>query len=214
MGNRAKLKRYAELATFPNVYLQPEDLRGMWNSRCFDNAGAITLELGCGRGEYTRALALLHPQRNFIGVDIKGGRLWQAARSALMRRQQNVAFARFRIEFITDVFAENEVDEIWITFPDPFPKNSKGNRRLTAGHFITKYRRILRPGGRIHLKTDSDLLYAFTLESLTQESCTLIHDVPDLYTWPIRETELTIQTRFEEMHLAEGRTIKYICFAP
>ncbi len=214
MGNRAKLKRYAELATFPNVYLQPQALRGQWHARCFGNEHPITLELGCGRGEYTRTLALMQPQHNFIGVDIKGGRLWQAARSALDRGQKNVAFARFRIEFIPDVFAGQEIEEIWITFPDPFPKNSRGTRRLTAPHFIEKYRRILKPGGLVHLKTDSDLLFEFTLATVKQCAHSLHHAVPDLYKWPISDPRLTVQTRFEQQHLAEGRTIKYICFTP
>ncbi|MEO6131713.1 MAG: tRNA (guanosine(46)-N7)-methyltransferase TrmB, partial [Saprospiraceae bacterium] len=176
MGRKSKLKRFAEVSTFPNVYeIDPahesfisnaegisRDLRGNWSAGHFKNDHPVILELACGKGEYTIALAKERQDQNYIGVDIKGARMWNGARTAIESSMTNVAFLRTRIEFIDRFFAPGEIAEIWITFPDPF--EGKITRRLTSPPFIERYRKILKHGGIMHLKTDSLLLYQFTLD--------------------------------------------------
>lgn len=209
MGQK-KLARFAEIETFPNVLIYPEDMPGKW-SQHFGNNNPVTLELACGKGEYTLGLGRLFPQENFIGVDVKGNRIWKGARTALNESMKNVAFLRTQIDHITNYFAPGEVKEIWITFPDPFLRKSKSKKRLTSSRFLHLYRQILMPGGKIHLKTDSPELYAFTKEMIEENNCSLLKDLPDVYaTQP--DVVLDIKTFYEASHLREGRTIRYLQF--
>ncbi len=227
MGRKNKLRKFAEVLSFPNVYecynvqqpalvgadMQPVELKGHWNAAHFQNDHPITLELACGGGEYTVALARQFPERNFIGVDVKGNRLWKGAKTALEENLLNAAFLRTRIEIIDHFFAAGEVDEIWITFPDPFPRPSKENRRLTSAYFLEKYRQVLRPGGLVHLKHDDPDFYRFTLDTVAADlRCHLLFADNDIYAKPLPTPELGIQTLYEGMHLAAGKTIKYARF--
>lgn len=227
MSKRNKLQKFAELLAFSNVYEnfdsenpqlagengQIVDLKGQWCSGHFKNNAPLTLELACGRGEYAVALGELYPERNFIGVDIKGARIWKGALAALQKQLHNVAFLRTRIEQIMYFFAEGEVDEIWITFPDPFLRNSKSNRRLTSAAFLDRYRKMLRSGGKIHLKTDDPSLYEFTLMTIRDyPGAVLLYQDDDIYTKPLPLPELEVKTYYERMHLAEQKTIKYVQF--
>jgi len=218
-----KLQRFAENLTFANLFqvgfeeLEEKGfaLRGRWHEH-FGNDHPLTLELGCGKGDYTLALARIHPERNYIGVDIKGARLWRGAKTAVEEPLTNVAFIRTRIEMIDRFFAEGEVDEIWITFCDPQPK--KPGKRLTSPRFLDTYRRFLAPQSTLHLKTDSQELYDYTLnEVLPQRDVEVVTATNDLYTdMPpaghadtLNEAKLT-QTFYERMFLAEGKPITYI----
>ncbi len=227
MGRRNKLQKFAEVYSFPNVYenfdaFEPGltgkdglmiDLKGKWKELHFQNQNPITVELACGKGDYTIGLGRLFPDRNFIGVDIKGARIWRGAKTALEQNLGNVAFLRTRIEQITLFFDEQEVDEIWITFPDPFLRNSKANRRLSSGMFLSLYQRILKRGGLIHLKTDDPTLYEFTLQMLAErEDFQLVYCDEDIYSKPLYRPELDIKTFYERQHLAVGKTIKYVQF--
>lgn len=227
MSRRNKLEKFSELLSFPNVYenfdakapaLAGEngalvDLKGKWVSEHFKNDHPLVLELACGRGEYTLGLSERFPERNFVGVDIKGARIWKGARQALERGLNNAAFLRTRIEQISHFFAPGEVSEIWITFPDPFLRKSKSNRRLTSPNFLNQYRNFLKPGGLVHLKTDAPSLYEFTLETLAEDpKVELLYHDDDIYTKPLITPELEIKTYYEHMHLAENKTIKYVRF--
>ncbi len=227
MSRKNKLRKFAEVLAFPNVYecynvqqpalvgsgMKEVALKGCWRDKHFQNDYPITLELACGGGEYTVELAQQFPQRNFIGVDIKGNRIWRGAKKALDSQLANVAFLRTRIEVIDHFFAPAEVDEIWITFPDPFPRPSKENRRLTSPWFLDKYRQILRPGGLVHLKHDDPDFYRFTLDTIAADPrCTLLYADDDIYAKPLPYPELAIQTLYESKHLGEGKTIKYVRF--
>lgn len=227
MSRRNKLERFSELLEFPHVfenfsYDKPElhgeggkiiEMRGAWQSKLFQNNQPITLELACGRGEYTVALAARYPERNFIGVDIKGARIWQGATQVLEKGLKNAAFLRTRIELVDKFFAEAEVDEIWITFPDPFLRDSKSNKRLTSPWFLEVYRRFLKKGGIVHLKTDSPVLYDFTMEVLKEdERCELIFASEDIYDAPLPYSELEIQTYYEAKNISGSGVSKYIRF--
>lgn len=220
-----KLKKFSDILSLPNVYenFNPDDsyltngdnekveIKGKWRSDFFRNDHPIVLELACGRGEYSIGLAEMYPDKNFIGVDIKGARIWQGANQAIDRGLSNVAFLRTRIELITDYFDKDEVDEIWIIFPDPFLKRSKSNRRLTSHVFVSEYRKILKPGGIVHLKTDSPPLYEFTLETIAKdEKCKINYQNDNIYASEIAYKELIIKTYYEKSHLEDGRLIKYI----
>ena len=225
MSTRNKLQKFAEIAAFPNVYEnfhhdKPQllgvngeevSLKGKWAKEHFKNDKPITLELACGRGEYTLALSENFPDRNFIGVDIKGARIWKGAKIALEKELNNAAFLRTRIEQITAFFEAGEVDEIWITFPDPFLKKGKSNRRLTSARFLDSFCKILKPKGIIHLKTDSPELYEFTLEVMeTYDKVELILHQDDIYSKALIMPELSYKTYYEDMHLKDGRKIKYV----
>ena len=225
MSRKNKLRKFAEVLSFPNVYecynvqepglvgvnMEPVELKGAWLERHFKNDNPITLELACGAGEYAVGLARLFPNRNFIGVDVKGNRLHAGAKIALQEGLHNVAVVRTRIEIIDHFFAANEIAEIWITFCDPFPRASKENRRLTSPYFHEKYRQILQSGGLVHLKHDDDALVAFTLETLEEDSrCQLLYKNLDIYSGELPIPELSIQTLYEGKHLAAGKTIKYL----
>lgn len=227
MARRNKLEKFAEILSFPNVYENydpkapqivgkdgvPVDLKGKWVTDHFKNEHLLTLELACGKGDYTLGLARQYPERNFIGVDIKGNRIWKGAYTALGEALHNAAFFRTRIEQIALFFEKNEVNEIWITFPDPFLRKSKANRRLTSAFFINHYRKFLKPDGVVNLKTDSPELYAFTLETIAaDDQCTLIYHDDDIYSKPLYTPELEIKTFYEKMHLEAGKTIKYVKF--
>ncbi|MCB9308112.1 MAG: tRNA (guanosine(46)-N7)-methyltransferase TrmB [Lewinellaceae bacterium] len=227
MARKNKLRKFAEILAFPNVYecynvqepalvgagMQPVDLRGRWQEAHFGNAQPITLELACGGGEYTVGLAKRFPERNFIGVDIKGNRIWKGAKAALEQGLPNAAFLRTRIEVIEHFFAPGEVADIWITFPDPFPRPSKENRRLTAAFFLEKYRKFLQPGGLVHLKHDDPDFYQFSLDTIAADPrCTLLYQNDDIYAGDLPFPELAIQTLYESYHLADGRKIKYLRF--
>lgn len=210
MGHK-KLIRFEEIKTFPNVLIFPEGMKSRWRDH-FQNPHPITLELACGKGEYTLALARLFPERNFVGVDIKGNRIWKGAKTALEEKLPNVAFLRVQIDHIDTYFSTGAISDIWITFPDPFLRKSKAKKRLTHPRFLQLYQKILRPGGHIHLKTDSPELYAFTREVIRDNSCLLHRDVADVYAAG-PDTLLGIKTFYERMHLQEGRTIRYLEFS-
>lgn len=227
MSRRNKLQKFAEVLSFPNVYENydatnpgltgvngtPVDLKGKWKSDHFKNNHPITLELGCGKGDYAVGLAQRYPERNFIGVDIKGARIWRGAKTALETGLQNVAFLRTRIEQAALFFEKDEIDEIWITFPDPFLQKGKENRRLTSQNFLDRYLQFLKKGGLVHLKTDDSTLYIYTLEVLSkQNSYILICHDDDIYNRSLPIEELEIKTFYEKQHLAQGKSIKYICF--
>jgi len=223
--SKNKLKKFAAIATFPNVYEnfthdnpqligvdgETVDLKGQWAEKHFKNNNPITFELACGKGHYTLGLARQYPNRNFIGVDIKGARIWKGASMALEENLTNVAFLRTRIEQINYFFEKDEIDEIWITFPDPFLK--KENRRLTGPRFLERYRQMLKEDGVVHLKTDSDELYEFTMEVLENEKeVTIQYQDDDIYSKPLPMPELDIKTYYEVIHLGIGKTIKYVRF--
>jgi tRNA (guanine-N7-)-methyltransferase len=225
MGRKSKLRRFAEVATFSNVFEHvpgedfivsnetgsARDLRGHWDSDHFQNDHPLILELACGKGDYTIALAKDNPGNNYIGVDIKGARIWKGARHALDANIPNAAFLRTRIEFIERFFDKGEIDTIWITFPDPFER--KDSRRLTSPGFLDRYRKILKPGGIIHLKTDAWLLYEYTLDVIHADPrCKVLYANSDIYSGPLLHPDLRHHTYYERMHLADRRTIKYIRF--
>jgi len=221
-----KLQKFSELDTFPNVFqnfnwVHPElvdhkkkvvDLKGKWNELIFKNDHPITLELACGNAEYTMYQAEQYPDRNFIGIDIKGNRMWKGAKDSLEKGFTNTAFIRTQIEYVESFFAPNEITEIWIIFPDPFNRKSKSHKRLTSPSFLKKYRNILKTNAPIHLKTDSDLLYEFTLETIDEQECTLLESCNNIYIRTNLPDILKVKTRYEMMHLGAGKTIKYIQF--
>lgn len=219
----AKLEKFAENLTFDHV-IQPTreelvdgfTLRGKWNTEFFDRAAPLVLELGCGKGEYSTGQAVIRPERNYIGVDIKGARIWRGAKTVQEKGLRNVAFVRTHVDWILDVFGPDEVDEIWLTFSDP--QLSKPRKRLTSKLFTDRYRQILKSGSTINLKTDSPDLYDFTLEQIEQHGFILEERSNDVYAdlvhrvdEPLRSV-LNIRTFYESMWLEEGRTIHYVRF--
>jgi len=210
MGQK-KLVRFAELETFANVLQYPDAMPGAWNP-FFDNRNPIVLELACGKGEYTLGLAQLYPNKNFIGVDVKGNRLWVGAKKAISHNLKNVAFLRIQIERLASFFATEEVDEIWITFPDPQLRVSKAKKRLTHPRFLRLYYSVMKPGGRIHLKTDSPDLYRFTRRVIDMYGCTLLQDFEDIYAEPGIPPELHIKTHYESLDIAGSNRVHYLCF--
>lgn len=214
-----KLERFAENLTFKNLFqvsfeqLEREgfEYRGRW-SEWFGNDNPITLELGCGKGDYCIALAKLHPERNYIGFDIKGARLWRGAKTATEEKMENVAFVRTRIELINRFFDKDEVSEIWITFPDPQPK--KPLKRLTSERFMSYYKQFLKEGSPIHLKTDSQELHAYTMEEvIAPAGYEVEYHTTDLYADTTYEGEAKLtQTFYEKMFLKEGKPITYVKF--
>lgn len=217
-----KLKKFSELNTFTNV-LQPSlneiqpahKIKGKWNLE-FKNDNPIVLELGCGKGEYTIGLSKRNPDTNFIGVDIKGARIWKGAKTMNDQKIENVRFLRTKIDFIEHFFSKDEVSDIWLTFSDPQPKRPR--KRLTSPLFIERYKKFLCPNGTIHLKTDSNLLYNYTLDEIKENNYTIIEKSTNIYselipraTKKLQET-LSIQTFYESLWLKENKTIKYIAF--
>lgn len=217
MGSKNKLKRFDEVAKLPNVFEYtdfdtPYEHRGKWGEKVFGNSNPVVLELACGKGEYSLALARNYPDKNIVGVDIKGARIWVGANEALEDNLDNVRFIRSYIDHLDLFFGENEVSEIWITFPDPFPRKSKKRKRLTSPKFLKLYRTFAAKECRVHLKTDSELLWQFTKETIAEEQLNVIDEVEDIYSERPDDPLLTIQTYFEKLHLKAGKQIRYICF--
>ena len=207
-----KLIRFAELETFPNVLQFPKNIRGRW-TEFFRNKNPILLELACGKGEYTVGLGKLYSDKNFIGIDLKGNRIWVGAKKALQNNMQNVAFLRTEIDQVNEYFSEDEVSEIWITFPDPQLRRSKAKKRLTHPKFLRLYQQFLVPGGYIHLKTDSPDLYHFTKLVIKMHNCVLHTDYEDLYRQKNINEELKIKTHYESLDIAESNRIHYLRFS-
>lgn len=210
-----KLRRFAEIATFENVIEleSGKPLKGNWAGQQFKNNNPLILELGCGKGEYTVNLARLYPEKNFIGIDYKGNRIWRGAKTAIEENIPNVAFLRIQIENLLDYFSENEVDEIWITFPDPQPQVSREKKRLTSVRFLEKYKQILKNGAPVHLKTDSDLLYAYTCEKIRELGLITHVQTDDLYASGLSDEVLSIKTYYEKKYLAHNKNINYLKFS-
>jgi len=206
-----KLQRFADIKTFANVLEYPEGMAGKWQG-FFTNKHPIILELACGRGEYTVGLAKLFPQQNFIGVDVKGNRMYIGAKKCLAENLHNAAFLRTQIERIAEFFAPGEVDEIWITFPDPQLRISKAKKRLTHPRFLRLYQQFLKPAGLIHLKTDSPDLYEFTKKVIALYGLTLVEDCSDVYKQETVKEELAIKTHYESLDIAQSNKIHYLKF--
>lgn len=211
MGQK-KLIRFAELETFQNVLQFPKDTAGKW-SAFFKNNNPVTLELACGKGEYAVGLGQLFPERNFIGIDLKGNRIWVGAKKAIQQKLSNVAFIRTQIDQASTYFTVGEVAEIWITFPDPQLRLSKAKKRLTHPKFLRLYQQFLAPGGFIHLKTDSPELYHFTKLVLELYNCTLHTDYNDVYQQALISDELKIKTHYELLDIAGSNRVHYLCFS-
>lgn len=211
MGQK-KLIRFAELKTFSNVLQYPEDIKGKWNA-FFHNPNPIVLELACGKGEYAVGLGKLYPEKNHIGIDQKGNRIWVGAKKALQLHLTNVAFLRIQIDRINEYFGANEIKEIWITFPDPQLRTGKAKKRLTHPKFLRLYKDLLAPGGCIHLKTDSPQLYRFTKLIIEKYDCILLADIDDLYSYPDIPDDLKIKTHYESLDIAGSNRIHYLKFS-
>lgn len=221
MGSKNKLKRFKENETFKNV-VQPTretlvnqefSLKGNWNASFFKNENPLVLELGCGKGEYAVALAKKYPNKNFIGIDIKGARFWRGAKTALEEGLINVAFLRTQIELVDHAFAKNEVDEIWITFPDPQIKYKRTKHRMTNAAFLKRYKAILKPEGIVNLKTDSEFMHGYTLGLLHGEGHEVLYANHDVYKQEGSPDAVTgIQTFYESQYLEQNKPITYIRF--
>ena len=219
---KRKLQRFAENETFEHFF-QPGweelsagfSLRGNWRSGFFRNDKPLIIEMGCGKGEYTVDLSGKYPERNFIGIDKKGARMWRGAKTSIEANRPNVAFLRIRAENICQVFGPAEVDEIWITFPEPQPNSPRHSKRFTSPEFIERYRKLLKPGGLIRLKTDNDMFYNYTLDVISEQGHKLLYSNNDLYANPddseVKDV-IDVQTHYEKIWLSQGLTIKYLKF--
>nr|WP_262918722.1 tRNA (guanosine(46)-N7)-methyltransferase TrmB [Flavobacterium sp. HXWNR69] len=221
VGSKNKLKRFKENETFTNVFQPTREevvgdqfpLKGKWSSDFFKNDNPIVLELGCGKGEYSVGLAERFPEKNFIGIDIKGARFWRGAKTAVESGMNNVAFVRTQIELIQHIFAENEVSEIWITFPDPQIKYKRTKHRMTNAEFLERYKKILKPNGLMHLKTDSEFMHGYTLGLLHGLGHEVIYANHNIYKNEGAPAEVTgIQTFYESQYLEVNKPITYIKF--
>jgi len=210
-----KLRRFAEIETFANVYQLEEGkpLKGNWAKEHFKNDNPIVLELACGKGEYTVNLAQLFPDKNFIGVDYKGNRIWRGAKTGIEEGINNVAFLRIQIENLLDYFGDGEIDEIWITFPDPQPQDSREKKRLTFPAFLNRYKQALKQGGKVNLKTDNDQLYAYTCEKVEELGLKVHKNTDHLYTSEFADEVLSIKTYYEKKYLLHDKNINYIQFS-
>lgn len=211
MGQK-KLQRFTEIKTFPNVLEYPMHMPGKW-ADFFKNGNPITLELACGKGEYAVGLGQLYPNRNFLGVDMKGNRMWVGAKKALQENLTNVGFIRSHIDKISQYFTKGEVQEIWITFPDPQLRTSRAKKRLTHPRFLRLYQQFLAPDGLIHLKTDSPDLYTFTRLVIELYGLTLVEAIDDVYANSTIKEELKIKTHYEGLDIAKSNRIHYLKFA-
>lgn len=225
---KSKLERFAQIDTFENVFqhlqtkeeVEPFHLQGKWNAEYFKNNNNIVLELGCGKGEYTIGMATENKTKNYIGADLKGNRIWIGAKHALENSMKNVAFLRTRIENIAYAFSENEVSEIWITFPDPQPQKTREKKRLTHPRFLDKYKKILKKGGVIQLKTDNEPLFLFTLEIIKERNCKILCYTNNLYNKgnitfneeAIPSETKSIKTYYEKLFSDKGFNICYVAF--
>ncbi|MFC0517153.1 tRNA (guanosine(46)-N7)-methyltransferase TrmB [Mucilaginibacter angelicae] len=210
-----KLRRFAEIETFDNV-LQLDagkPFKGQWSSGFFKNENPVVLELACGKGEYTVNLACMFPNKNFIGIDYKGNRIWRGAKTAIEDGVPNVAFLRIQIENLLDYFGPGEIDEIWITFPDPQPQLSREKKRLTSPRFLDKYIITLKPGGCVNLKTDNDGLHAYTAEKIDELKLNLHAKTEDLYHSEYADEVLSIKTYYEKKYLKDNKNINYLKFS-
>ncbi|MEP6513406.1 MAG: tRNA (guanosine(46)-N7)-methyltransferase TrmB [Parafilimonas sp.] len=210
MGQK-KLMRFEEIKTFPNVLEYPGNMPGQWK-KFFKNDNPVTLELACGKGEYVLGLGRMYANRNFIGIDIKGNRLWKGAKAALQQGFSNVAFLRIQIDKITDYFSKDEVTEIWLTFPDPQLRLSKAKKRLTHPNFLRLYKTIVKKDGAIHLKTDSPELYQFTKTVINLYGLELLCDYDDVYSTDNINDELRIRTHYETLDIAKSKRVHYLQF--
>lgn len=210
-----KLKRFAEISTFKNVLQLQEGhtLKGKWCEQYFENDNPIVLELACGKGEYAVEMARFFPEKNFIGIDYKGNRIWRGAKTALEESVNNVAFLRIQIEQILEYFDPDEVSEIWITFPDPQPQLGREKKRLTSPRFLVCYRNILKLGGFVHLKTDDDTLYTYTLAKIVEHNLKLHIATTDLYHSEYTNDILSIKTYYEKKYLQNNKNINYLKFS-
>ena len=197
---------------FEEVYQKDFYLKGKWGPVYFKNDHPLIIELGCGKGEYTIGLARTFREKNFVGIDIKGARMWKGAKTADQEKLTNVAFVRTRIELINSFFARNEVDEIWLTFPDPQIKKKRNKKRLTGSRFLNSYKQFLKPGGSVHLKTDNTILYNATLELIKSNRLSILQSSVDLNAEPDLNSVLTIQTFYEKQFREQMIPIKYIHF--
>jgi len=223
---KGKLAKFSKLAIMPNVFQNfswdnpqlfngkgmPVAMKGQWHKH-FNNQHPIVLELACGYGEYTMAIAQQHPELNIIGVDMKGNRLYTGARYTLDKQLHNAAFVRTHINLLPHFFAPNEISEIWITFADPHLKKSKHKKRLTSLYYLGIYQQLMPNGGIVHLKTDSDILYHYTLETITTLGCTIHTNYYDLYGNDFDNPLLGVKTRYERLNLSGAETIKYLKFS-
>jgi tRNA (guanine-N7-)-methyltransferase len=210
-----KLRRFAEVSTFSNVVQLDagKPFKGKWASEFFKNDKPVVLELACGKGEYTVNLGRIFPEKNFIGIDYKGNRIWRGAKTALEDGVSNVGFLRIQIETILDYFGEGEIDEIWITFPDPQPQISREKKRLTSPRFLEKYKQILKHEGPINLKTDNDGLHAYTSEKIEELGLKLHVKTEDLYNSEYADEVLSIKTYYEKKYLQDNKNINYLKFS-
>ena len=213
---RQKHKRFEANKWLAHL-IEPEkpiykNIKGKWNHLYFQNHYPITLEIGCGHGAYTIGLARIFPKRNFIGIDIKGDRLWKGAQEAKNYALKNVAFLRTQVAHLLDFFAQDEINEVWITFPDPRPKTRDIKRRLTSTRFLKLYESILIQGGHIHLKTDSNLLFKYTLDLLQRQGIQPLNYTTNLYDSSLIDYHFGIQTTYEKRFIAQGMQIHYLCF--
>ena len=214
-----KLRKFAQMEVYPHVK-QPDlkvleegyEMKGNWKKEFFKNENPLVLELGCGMGEYSVGLAEKFPEKNFLGIDIKGARIWQGAAASLEKELKNVGFLRIRIDWIEKCFAKNEVDEIWITFPDPQLKKRRGTKRLTHPNFLKRYANILKNNAPIHLKTDSQFLHGFTLGIITCEKHILDDSTHDLYNSSVVREHMEIKTHYEKIYLEKSMPITYLRF--
>ncbi len=215
-----KLAKFEEIKAFDHViepsletYLHKDhELKGKWHQKIFKNNNPLVLELGCGKGEYAVNLAKKHPEKNFLGIDIKGARIWKGAKISDQEQLRNVFFLRSRIELLNHFFSDSEVSEIWITFPDPQRKKRRRKKRLTHTSFLKMYQQIMEEKGKIHLKTDSIFLYRYTKEILQSNNQTILTDTENLYNSRLYKDELTIKTHYEALYLEGNPTITYLKF--
>jgi tRNA (guanine-N7-)-methyltransferase len=228
VAGKRKLEHFAEMKDFPHAF-EPEldevfrtdyKMKGNWRKEFFKNDHALVVEFGCGKGEYSVGMGRKFPEKNFIGVDIKGARMWRGAKTAEEENLKNIAFLRTRIEFIEGCFAENEVDEIWITFPDPQMKDRREKKRLTGPLFIERYKKFLKPDGIIHLKTDSEFFYEFSVEECEQNGYEVLFKSANLYKEGFQNFDadfqeiLNIKTHYEQIFTEKGHNIHYLRFRP
>ena len=207
-----KLRKFAEVSTFKNVVQLDagKEFKGKWAKEFFKNEKPVILELACGKGEYTVNLAKLFPEKNFIGIDYKGNRIWRGAKTALEEGIDNVGFLRIQIETILEHFEKGEIAEIWITFPDPQPQDSREKKRLTNPVFLERYKEILVPEGIMHLKTDNDSFFAYTVEQIELQCLPKLKETTDLYHSDLVDEVLSIKTYYEKKYLAEDKNINYV----
>ncbi|GEO20126.1 tRNA (guanosine(46)-N7)-methyltransferase TrmB [Cyclobacterium qasimii] len=214
---RNKLERFRQIEENTNV-IQPgkesfEKIKGNWKADQFQNEAPMVVELACGRGEFTVGQARVEPNKNFVGVDIKGGRIWKGSTIAIAEGLQNVAFLRAQIELIEESFDEGEIDELWITFPDPRPKDREERKRLTSPKFLERYKKIMTPKGHVHFKTDNTGLYEYTFELFeNRDDIVIFKNTRDFYQSEWKDDHHGIMTRYEKMFMEKGETIKYIEF--